>query len=410
MTGPQPGEHSLPPSRILMLAPTPFFSDRGCHVRIYEEARALQAMGHQVEICTYHLGNDRPGIPTHRTIRVPWYNKLSAGPSWHKLYIDVLLLFKSLAVARRFRPDIIHGHLHEGAAVGWVVGKLLGIPVVGDLQGSLSGELEAHEFVAARSWFYRFWALNEGWINRLPQVIVASCTDVAHEIENRFGVPDVILALDGVDPEAFCQGLARDNGNSGLPESDLRSLVPPDRQVVVYLGHLSEYQGIDHLLQAMPLVLERVPQAYFLIMGYPNENLYWQKALDLGVADHVSFPGRIDYDRAAQYLALGDVAVGPKLSYTESNGKLYNYMACSLPTVAFDTPPSREILGDLGVYADRGDVAGLAEGIIHLLKDPTSAGDLGKRLRARVTEHFSWQSTAQQLTKAYILAQAKTRN
>ena len=126
-------------SRILMIAPTPFFADRGCHVRIYEEARALQAMGCQVEVCTYHLGDDRPGLTTHRTLRVPWYKKLSAGPSWHKLYLDVLLLFKAWSVAHKLRPDVIHGHLHEGAAIGWVVGKLAGVPVVADFQGSLSG-------------------------------------------------------------------------------------------------------------------------------------------------------------------------------------------------------------------------------------------------------------------------------
>ena len=47
-----------------MLAPTPYFADRGCHVRIYEEARALIGLGHEVRIVTYHLGRDMAGIPT----------------------------------------------------------------------------------------------------------------------------------------------------------------------------------------------------------------------------------------------------------------------------------------------------------------------------------------------------------
>jgi len=383
------------PLRVLMIAPTPFFADRGCHVRIYEQARALQALGCQVEICTYHLGRDRPGIRTHRTLRLPWYTKLSAGPSWHKLYIDLLLLLKTWAVARRFRPDLLHGHLHEGAAIGWAVGRLLGVPVVGDFQGSLSAEMLAHRFLKGQGWFYRFWAGNEGRIDRLPQVAVASCGDVARELRERFGVRQVILALDGVDTETF---------RPDVEVGDLRSLLPPGRRGVVYLGILSAYQGVDHLLAAVPRVLERVPQAFFLIMGYPDEDRYRQKAHDLGLAGHVSFPGRIDYDQAARYLALGEVAVGPKLSQTESNGKLYNYMACALPTVAFDTPPSREILGDLGVYAPRGDVTALAEAIADLLEEPDRARQLGMKLRQRVVEKFSWQSTARQLLKAYELA------
>jgi uncharacterized protein (TIRG00374 family) len=388
--------------RILMIAPTPFFADRGCHVRIYEEARVLQELGCQVEICTYHLGDDRPGLTIHRTPRVPWYNKLEAGPSWHKLYVDLLLLARTWAVARRFRPDVLHGHLHEGVAIGWAVGRWLGVSLVGDFQGSLSGELKAHQFVNDRGWFYRFWARNEGWIDRLPDVAVASCGDVARELEERFGVRDVILALDGVDTGLFHPGAERID-----PPAGSEALAPPGSQVVVYLGVLSAYQGVDHLLEAIPLVLARAPQAYFLVMGYPNVDLYRQKARDLGVIDHVGFPGRIDYDQAARYLALGQVAVGPKLSETESNGKLYNYMACGLPVVAFDTPPSREILGDLGVYAPRGDVAALADGIAGLLGDPERARQLGMDLHRRVVDNFTWQNTAQQLQRAYALAASR---
>ena len=386
-------------TRILMIAPTPFFADRGCHVRIYEEARALQAVGYEVEVCTYHLGDDRPGLTTHRTLRVPWYNKLSAGPSWHKPYVDALLLLKAWAVARRFHPDVIHGHLHEGAVIGWAVGRLVGVPVVGDFQGSLSGELSAHEFVRGRDWFYRLAGRIEAWIDRLPDVAVASCSDVAEELEERFGIRDVVLALDGVDTDVF---------RPELETGDLRSLVPSGHPTVVYLGHLDAYQGVDHLLRAIPRVLARVPRAHFLVMGYPNEERYREMARDLGVAAHVSLPGRINYDQAARYLTLGDVAVGPKLSETESNGKLYNYMACALPSVAFDTPPSQEILGDLGVYAPRGDVAALADAIADLLEDPEGARALGIKLRQRVTEHFSWQRTARQLSKAYGLAVVRT--
>ena len=48
--------------RILSLAPTSFFNDYGCHVRIYEEARALQAAGHRVTVLTYFKGEDVPDL------------------------------------------------------------------------------------------------------------------------------------------------------------------------------------------------------------------------------------------------------------------------------------------------------------------------------------------------------------
>jgi glycosyltransferase involved in cell wall biosynthesis len=262
----------------------------------------------------------------------------------------------------------------------------------------LTGELKAHRFLESRGWIYRFVARNERLIDRLPQVAVASCDDVARELRDRFGVRDVVLALDGVDTDVF---------RPDVDVGELRSLVPSGRRPVVYLGLLNAYQGVDHLLEAIPQVLGRVPEAYFLVMGYPNVDQYRAKARDLGVSEHVGFPGRIDYDQAARYLALGKVAVGPKLSETESNGKLFNYMACALPTVAFDMPPSREILGDLGVYAPRGDVPALADAIAGLLENPEESRELGLRLRKRVIDHFSWHSTAQQLLKAYALAASR---
>ena len=166
--------------------------------------------------------------------------------------------------------------------------------------------------------------------------------------------------------------------------------VDPSRIVVGTAGRLDHGKGLGTFLQAAALVISRVPQAHFLVMGYPDVEAYRRKARRLGLEEHASFPGRIDYDQAPRYLALGDVAVGPKLSETESNGKLYNYMACALPTVAFDTPSSREILGDLGVYAPRGDVAALADppgsGSAHQTSRPVSRRSPG-RIPLRPGEH-----------------------
>ncbi|HAL61346.1 MAG TPA: glycosyltransferase family 1 protein [Chloroflexi bacterium] len=378
--------------RVLMIAPTPFFADRGCHVRIFEETKALQGLGNKVAICTYPLGRDLPGLEVHRTIPIPWYKKLEAGPSLHKLYIDLLLLLKTLAVARRFEPQIIHAHLHEGVVVGYVVSRLLGLPLVGDLQGSLTGELREHGFFKGWLPLFSFLRRGEMLIDRLADVIVASATKVAEELRSEFGAQKVVVALDGVDVAQFRPRVA--------PE-EMRIYIPSGRKVVVYLGLLNRYQGIDCLLKAIPLVLGGFERAQFLIMGYPNVEHYRHMAQELGVADHVTFTGRIDYQEAPRYLALGDVAVSPKLARTESNGKLYNYMACGLPTVAFDNPVNREILGQRGVYARLGDPTSLAKALLKTLNDEAWAKELGARLRERAVEQFSWDNTARKLMECY---------
>jgi len=126
---------------VLVVAPTPYFADRGCHVRIYEEGRALQARGVKLLVVTYPLGRTLAGVPTKRTIRVPWYRKLEAGPSVHKVYIDGLLLMSTLRATRRFRPHVVHAHLHEGAAIALAARTVTKVPFIFDIQGSLADEL-----------------------------------------------------------------------------------------------------------------------------------------------------------------------------------------------------------------------------------------------------------------------------
>jgi len=381
--------------KILMIAPTPFFADRGCHVRIYEQARALGALGHQVALCTYHNGREIGGLETYRTPNIPWYNKLGAGPSLHKLYLDLLLLGLTWKVGRRWRPDVLHGHLHEGALLAGLAGHLLHIPSIGDLQGSLTGELQAHGFLGGHQSLLAPIQYLERSIDHHPDMLVASCAQVATELREQFAISRVILAADGVDTEVFRDDIRPDG---------LASSVPAGRPVVVYLGLLNRYQGVDHLMAAIPQVLQNVPDAHFLIMGYPQVETYRERARQLGVGANVTFTGRLDYRDAPQYLALGDIAVSPKLESTESNGKLYNYMAMGLPTVAFDTTVSHEILGDAGVYAPLGQTDELAKAIVGLLQDPQRAHILGTRLRRRATEKFSWEQTARQLLAAYEAA------
>jgi glycosyltransferase involved in cell wall biosynthesis len=384
--------------KILMIAPTPFFAHRGCSVRVYEEARALGKLGNEVVISTYHLGDDVPGLAVQRIARVPWYKRLRAGPTYHKLYLDVLLWIKALQVARQIKPQVIHGHLHEGTLLGYMVGRILNLPLLSDVQGSLTGELKAHGFVSGEGLYFKLLRRLERAIDAMPQVTVASSSAVADEMRSEFGARRVFLALDGVDKDAF---------RPSVPKASLPEPPPADAKVVVYLGLLSDYQGIDCLLEAIPQVLHANDKVHFLIMGYPNVDKYREKARQLCVDGHVTFTGRIPYSEAPSYLTLGHMAVSPKIAETESNGKLYNYMACGLPTVVFDTPVNREILGDLGLYARLGDASSLASALLDAIGDEELLADLGRKLRERAVTLFSWEKTARQLMDCYGLALAR---
>jgi len=174
-----------------------------------------------------------------------------------------------------------------------------------------------------------------------------------------------------------------------------------NNKVVIFVGVLTEYQGVDLLLEAIPHVVQKVPHVKFVIIGYPNEQLYRQKARELGVEPWTHFTGKVSYEEVPRYLSLADVAVSPKISVTEANLKLFNYMAMGLPTVVFDTPVNREILGHVGVYAKMGDVLSLAEALIGVLMNHERSAQLAELSRRKATDEHSWSIVGRRLAEIY---------
>jgi glycosyltransferase involved in cell wall biosynthesis len=389
--------------RVLMLAPTPFFGDRGCHVRVLEEVRALRPRSVEVLVATYHVGREVPPVATTRTPRLPWVRQLPVGFSIHKPYLDLLLLRTAARAVRRFAPDVLHGHLHEGAAIAALLGRWTGRPAIADLQGSVTGELIDHHTLPGRGPLPALARGLERLVLRGPTRILASSTAFAHELVERWGVAAGRVAAlpDGVDTEVF---------RPGPPPSDLRRRLGLEgKRVVVFLGVLTAYQGVDDLLAAWPAVVAAVPDAHLLLMGYPNAESYRQTVAQRGLAGSVTVPGRIEYDQAPGHLALGDLAVSPKRSATEANGKLLNYMATGLPTVAYDGPVSREILGEAGVLVPLGDTTALGAACAALLADPEDRKRRGQALRERAVSRFAWPVLAGRLVELYRACLAERR-
>ena len=395
------GADSQPVYHIAMIAPTSFFADYGCHVRILEEARALQRLGHRVTIVTYHSGNSVPGLDIRRTLSIPWRRNYVVGSSRHKIAFDALLGLRTLQLLAQERFDVVHAHLHEGALIGLVLGHLFGRPVVFDFQGSMTGEMLDHHFLKRQGVAYKLFRGLETWIDRRAQVILTSTTNAQSLLVREFGCqPARVRCLpDCVDTDMFRPISAYDPADRAALRRELG--IPADRKLIVYLGLLAEYQGTGLLLEAMQRIVQKRQDTHLLLMGFPNLDQYRQKAESLGISDFVTLTGRIPYREAPAYLALGDVAVAPKLSLTEGAGKLLNYMAVGLPIVAFDTPVAREYLGQ-EVYWPRGDVQSLAESLLAcLFASPEQSDRMGQRLRQRAIKHFSWVQAGRQIVEAY---------
>jgi glycosyltransferase involved in cell wall biosynthesis len=331
---------------------------------------------------------------------LPYHAEYEVGSSRHKIAFDLYLAAKTLQIGRQFRPQVVHGHMHEGALIGGLLARFLRVPLVFDFQGSLTGEMVDHRFISPDGWVYPWARRLETAICRLPSAILTSSHLAEELLVREFRVPAARISpqpdcvdLDRFDPERF----------SAAARMALRQRlgIPSSALVVAYLGLLADYQGIPDLIQTAALLKRSDLDFRLLVMGYPRVAEYRAAAERAGVADRMIFTGKVPYGDAPEYLSAGDIAISAKTSSSEGSGKVLNYMAMSKPVVACDTQVHREYLDDQGVYAPVGDVSGLADGILALVREPARRQELGLRLRARASRLYSWEAAAGGIVQLY---------
>ena len=396
------------PLKTLHIAPTPFFSDRGCHIRIQGIVDALVEQRVGSIVCTYHHGREVSGIHTARIGSIKGYSDTQAGPHPLKYWADLKLLWLAVRLVRSERPDVLHGHLHEGALIGWVVKWLYfwrRIPLVADIQGSLVGELDSYNYFGQSGLLQRlFWAV-EYLIVRMPQRLMCSSAAAFAALGERFGVSADRLTLlsDRVN-------LSRFDRVGSVTRSEFGVL--DDCIVVVYSGSLLAGKGIAVLHQTIQRLAAGSPAIRFLLIGYPTE------ATEAFLAEHdlarfCTLVGRVPYDQLPSYLQIADIGIDPKQADSgEGSGKIVNYMAAGLPVACFDTRNNRELLGDNARFAT--DVSGeaLVQRVTRLIDDPGLRRAEGAANRARVAQHLSWPAGGRIIRTLYdeVLGSATPRS
>lgn len=383
---------------VLHIAPTPFFSNRGCHIRIRNEIDALGQFPIRVILCTYHHGNPVDGIDIRRIKKIPGYSKTTAGYSPFKFLADIRLFFLTLKTVLSERPAILHGHLHEGTLIGWAVKTLLPrhrMTLMMDMQGSLSGELAAYGAFKAFTPVITLFRFIERLICQMPDAIICSSENALTFLEQDFNIPEANRTLiRDVAPSDFF----------GCPDSSgLRMAydIPRDKQIVIYAGSLLPAKGIDTVLDAIQALSKTRNDVFFILAGYPVDAA--QDFIQLyGLTDICCLPGEVPYTRLPEWLAMADIALEPKHSDSgEASGKLMHYMAAGLPAVCFDLPFNRSMAGESAYYADPKDRSGFAKAIERALADPENACQKGQSARELAMDRFSMKHLGQRLSDVY---------
>lgn len=387
--------------KILVIAPTPFFADRGTHIRILEEALALEKRGHDITIATYHIGKDiQTSVDTKIDLRrirrlLFWYKKLEAGPDWQKIVLDLMLIRKAFYLARTQKPDVIHGHLHEGVLIGWIIKKALfwrKMKLVADFHGSLTKEMVSHSYLSGGILKKVFFEI-ERWIDNLGDAAISSSDENTKDIKKLRKDHEVETVLDGANVSHY-------EKNLGKVELRKEFELPEDKTIVTYTGAMIMNKGIQYLLDAIPLVLNENKDIFFVVAGFPAEDVN-DFVLKNNLKESVRVISPLDYFQMPKLLLASDMGIDPKDSSTlQASGKILQYMAAGLPVVCYDRDNNRRYLGEGANYSKNVSADGLAQAILELASNKQKMNFKGELNRKQITK-FSWEASGEKIEKIY---------
>jgi len=385
--------------RVLMLVenlPSPF--DR----RVWQEATALRDAGHVVSIiCPTGKGYERrfEVIDGIHIYRYPVALEASGVIAYALEYGVALAWTFALSwwvlLTRGF--DVIHAC--NPPDLFFLVGgffKLFGKKFVFD-HHDLNPELYEAKF-GGRGFLYRLMLNLEYWTFRCADVSIA--TNESYRI--------IAIVRGRMSPERVF--VVR----SG-PSLERLKILPPDerlkrgrRYLVGYLGVMGRQEGIEYLLQAarrIVLELGRGDVHFGLVGGGTSLEEMKTLAQELGVADHVTFTGRVPDAEMLAMLNTADVCVNPdvanELNDKSTMNKIMEYMALGKPIVQFDLLEGRCSAQAASLYARGNDSLDLAAKIVELLDDPARRLEMGNYGRRRVENELEWRHEAPKLLAAY---------
>lgn len=199
------------------------------------------------------------------------------------------------------------------------------------------------------------------------------------------------------------------------PKLDRLKIVPPveslkkgRRHLVGYVGVMGKQEGIDYLLRAVEYMvntLGRTDVHFGLVGGGTSLDELKAYAVELGVADYVTFTGRVPDAELLAMLNTADVCVNPdvanEMNDKSTMNKIMEYMALGKPIVQFDLTEGRFSAQDASLYAAHNDHEDMARKIVELLDDPERRQRMGEFGRRRVEQELEWQYEAPKLLAAY---------
>jgi glycosyltransferase involved in cell wall biosynthesis len=285
-------------------------------------------------------------------------------------------VFKTISVARKFRPDVIQTHLFHGGIIGLVVGRFLRIPVV-HTRHHIDEHYQSGTFI--HRWIDRVVAKNS------DHVVVCSSAAKKWLIEIE-GVKESYVSVinQGFDFSFLSPTL------EAIAKAKLDLKFSEDRFNVICVARYSRAKGQNYLLHAMSSLIKDVPEISLTLMGPGDSNWLESLVSELGLEQHVRIlPSRDDVPAC---IAAADMIIHPSLADSFSQ-LVIEAQAVGGLLLASDIAAAREqiIDGITGKIFSPRDSRAIVDAVMYQINNPNVSSAIRRNAPSHVRENFTWE-------------------
>jgi glycosyltransferase involved in cell wall biosynthesis len=173
--------------------------------------------------------------------------------------------------------------------------------------------------------------------------------------------------------------------------------------LLMYVGNLEEYQGIDLLLDSFAVAHSKLAVADLVIIGGQSRDIekYGKKSRQLGIANKVHFLGPKPVEHLGHYLSQADILVSPRLKGNNTPMKLYSYLHSGKPVLATRLPTHTQLIDDRVAMLVEPHVEPFSGAIVRLMEDTKLRTELGTAGRQLIEEKFTYRVFREKLNRVF---------
>jgi glycosyltransferase involved in cell wall biosynthesis len=383
--------------KILMISPQPFFEPRGTPISVYQRLEALSALGHEIDLVTYHVGTDVefPKVKIHRVRKVKMIQHIRIGPSRAKILLDVLVFFKAIQLLLGKRYDVIHSH-EEAAFFSMFLAWIFRTHHLYDMHSVLSKQLGNFNF-GNKPIFIKIFSLLETMVLKTCDAVITVGTDLEKYVKT-VGADIRVVMIENIALQAYQTSGQPDDVEQLKNKLDLNGRLP-----IVYTGTYERYQGLTMALECVEIVAKQYPRAIFIFAGAVNQQAreWTEIAQEMNLQEHVLFLDVVPPAESMLYLASAAVLISPRMDGTTTPLKIYSYLHANRPIVATNITAHTQVLSPTTAVLVEPNKEAFAEGILRVLDDPELADCIANNAHEFAKQRFSHQDYISKVNQIY---------